>query len=141
MLSATAAADLLMDLPRSNTAAGIGRRALRRMLDGCHALDLAHDAELAVSDLITNAVSSTTGAVLLAARFDDETGVLRVEVSDSDPRAFARGADAQSALGSAGLTIVAAVTTSSGVSASRTGAGRMVWFEIHQYRQAGRLIA
>jgi anti-sigma regulatory factor (Ser/Thr protein kinase) len=141
MLPAIAAADLLMDLPRSNTAAGIGRRALRRMLDGCYALDLARDAELAVSELITNAVSSTTGAVHLAARFDDDTGVLRAEVSDADPRAFTRGAYAQSALGGAGLTIVTAVTTSSGVSASPTGEGKMLWFEIHQYRPAGRLIA
>jgi anti-sigma regulatory factor (Ser/Thr protein kinase) len=141
MLSATAAADLLMDLPRSNTAAGIGRRALRRMLEDCQAPDIARDAELALSELITNAVSYTSGGVLLAACFDESTGVLRVEVSDVDPRMFARHAYAQSELGGAGLTIVRAVATSWGVSPSRSGAGKMMWFEIQQYRAASRLTA
>jgi len=141
MPPATAAADLMMDLPRSNTAAGIGRRALRRMLGECDAMDLARDAELAVSELISNAVSYTTGEVFLCVRFDHARGVLRVEVTDADARPFVRAAYEQSAAGGAGLTIVSAITTCWGVAAPPNGAGKVMWFEIHQYRPAGRLIA
>src|SRR5688572_15314406 len=110
MLSATAVADLVIDLPRSSHAAGIGRRALRRVLAEADAFELLRDAELAVSELITNAVMHTHGAILLEAWFDRVSGVLRVEVSDDDPRVPVEGSQPDSR-GGRGLKVVGAVTT------------------------------
>src|SRR5687767_13753630 len=86
MLPATEVADLMMDLPRSNAAATLGRRALRRVLIEADAYELAADAELATSELITNAVLFTSGTVRLSAWFRPSAGMLRVEVADDDPR-------------------------------------------------------
>ena len=133
-----AVADLLMDLPRSNTAAAVGRRALRRMLTDADAHELAADAELALSELITNAVLFTSGTVRLSARFRADSGMLRVKVADDDPRAPGAGTSPSAG---ASLAVVGAVTTAWGWDADENGTGKIVWFELQQYRPAGRLLA
>jgi len=138
MLPAPAAADLVLDLPRSHIAVGIGRRALRRMLTDCDAFELVRDAELAVSELLTLAVVHTSGDVRLSASLDRSSGVLHVGVSDDDPRPpVAVTLSHPSNLG-AGLSVVGAVTTSWGVDTRSSGDGKTVWFEIHQYRPGSR---
>ena len=127
-----------MDLPRSHTAAGIARRALRRLLAEADAYELVRDAELALSELIANAVTHTNGEVLLAARFDRVSGVLRVEVSDGEPSRPGDGPSKGSPDGGRGLKVVGAVTSSWGVEDTPGSIGKTVWFELRQYRPAGR---
>lgn len=127
-----------MDLPRSHSAAGIARRALRRMLAEADAYELVRDGELALSELISNAVTHTSGEILLAVWFDRETGILRVEVADEEPLTPSDGTTNSSTDGGLGLKVVGAVTSSWGVESTPDGTGKTIWFELRQYQPAGR---
>jgi anti-sigma regulatory factor (Ser/Thr protein kinase) len=128
----------MMDLPRSSSAAGIARRALRTLLAQADAYELVRDGELALSELIANAVSHTAGEVLLAVWLDRDAGLLRVEVTDEDPRPPGDAAGTGSSGGGRGLKIVDAVTSTWGVEDRRDGAGKTIWFELRQFRPVGR---
>jgi anti-sigma regulatory factor (Ser/Thr protein kinase) len=142
MVTTARAADLTVDLPRSNTAPAIARRALRRFLADADAYDLLGDAELAMSELVANAVVHASGHVALAIWWTAETGVLRVEVADGDPNPPVARTTSSPARGR-GLHIVAAITSQWGViedGRAPGGNGKVVWFEIHSFR-AGRRTA
>ena len=133
-----------MDLPRSHSAAGIGRRALRRLLAEADAYELVRDAELALSELVTQRRDAHVAARCSSPRGSTAThGVLRVAVSDDDPRPpVARRRSRTRRMAERGLQIVGAVTTSWGVDDTpATGDGKTIWFELRQYRPAGRRIA
>ena len=138
MRPAPAVAELVIDLPRSGSAPGIGRRALRRMLADACALELAPDAELAASELITTTVAAAAGRVLMSASFEHDTGIVRVEVRDPDAGPTASRLRDASPGAEAAMAVVSAVSTCCGIERQTGRAGTVMWFEIHQYRPTHR---
>jgi anti-sigma regulatory factor (Ser/Thr protein kinase) len=116
---------LQVELARDSVAPGDARRALRNLCADHIENDLLVDAELLVSELVTNALRHGRGDISLRARVDEER--LRVEVIDAgsgfayDPRR----SDFEQ-LGGWGLDIVDVVSTRWG---AHDGATR-VWFEL-----------
>jgi anti-sigma regulatory factor (Ser/Thr protein kinase) len=138
MVTTARAADLTVDLPRSTTAAAISRRALRRFLMECNAHDMLGDAELATSEIVSNAIVHAAGQVLLSAWYHAEEGVLRIEVSDEDPTPPQPRTPADVTARGRGLRIVDTLTSCWGVDEAVDGVGKVVWFEIHAYRSGRR---
>jgi hypothetical protein len=138
MRPAPAVAELFIDLPRSGTAPGIARRGLRRMLADSCALELAADAELAASELITTIVAGAAGRMTMSASFEQDTGIVRVEVRDDDARPIGSGSPESSASAAVAMKVVSAVSTCWGVERQPGRAGTVMWFEIHQYRPTHR---
>ena len=118
---------LLVELPRDSVAPRDARRALR---DTCAAHvddDLLVDAELLVSELVTNALRHGRGEITVCARVDDDR--LLVEVIDAGT-GFAselRNADFDE-VGGWGLDIVDEVSSRWGVYEGTTH----VWFELER---------
>jgi anti-sigma regulatory factor (Ser/Thr protein kinase) len=116
---------LQVELARDPVAPGNARRALRSLCADHIENDLLVDAELLVSELVTNALRHGQGDISLRARVDEER--LRVEVIDAgcgfayDPRC----SDVDE-VGGWGLDIVDVVSSRWGV---HDGAAR-VWFEL-----------
>jgi anti-sigma regulatory factor (Ser/Thr protein kinase) len=116
---------LRVELARDSVAPGDARRALRNLCADHIENDLLVDAELLVSELVTNALRHGQGDISLSARVDEER--LHVEVIDAgsgfayDPR---HGDFDQ--VGGWGLDIVDVVSSRWGV---HDGATR-VWFEL-----------
>jgi CheY-like chemotaxis protein len=131
--------DLLGDLTRSRhrTATlhlgpdlGQVREARRFLIEQCQrwqCLDVIPDAELVISELVTNALVHAGPTCVLRARLAQ--GILRLEVRDEgdgmpDPLA----ADAQAEHGR-GLLLVSALSTAWGVESVPDG-GKLVWAEL-----------
>ena len=116
---------LQVELARDSVAPGDARRALRNLCADHIENDLLVDAELLVSELVTNALRHGRGDISLRARVDEER--LRVEIIDAgsgfayDPR----HSDLEQ-VGGWGLGIVDVVSSCWGV---HDGATR-VWFEL-----------
>ncbi|MGR8010722.1 ATP-binding protein [Streptomyces hypolithicus] len=104
------------------------RRILRLYLTGWGLLDVAAAAELALTELIANAVRHVPGRrcrtrILLRA------GGVRVEVADGCPQLPLPAAGDDLAEGGRGLLLVDAVTHEWGVEPRPDGSGTTVWFE------------
>lgn len=102
------------------------RRAIREWLTDAGRGDLAEDAELAVSEVVTNALLHAGTPVELTARMD--VGFVRVEVADGSshlPRS--RDFDTVSGTGR-GLKLLEQTVDRWG--AERRGEGKVVWFEL-----------
>lgn len=84
--------------------------------------------ELAVSELVTNAVVHAGGPIVLRAR-PTRPG-LRVEVEDGDSRMPHLGDPDPEQAGSRGLPIVAAVADEWGFDSERDEPGKRVWFTL-----------
>jgi anti-sigma regulatory factor (Ser/Thr protein kinase) len=83
------------------------------------------DAELTISELVTNAVIHGAGDVTVRlTRLDDGA---RVEVQDFGPEAVAYRETATSAVGGRGLQIVNAVARAWGTEPATPGPGKTVW--------------
>ena len=108
-------------------AAGEARRFLRSTLAAWGVdSDLADEAELPLSELVTNAVMHTQAEVLLVVRLDDDA--VRIEVHDSsDALPSRRSHDVESGTGR-GLELVEALSHRWGV--QPTASGKAVWFEL-----------
>lgn len=122
-----------MDLPATSRAPSMARDALWRLLPDATKGSRASDAELLVSELVTNCVRhaglSAAGPISLTLEIDN--GQLRVEVSDQG-RGFSRdlstGADGSGTSGW-GLALVKQLADNWG--AERGGeSGVRAWFEI-----------
>lgn len=88
---------------------------------------LREDAELLVSELVTNAVLHTSGEVTLRlARLED--GV-RIEVEDAEPAPPVRLRENESAMTGRGLMLVATLSSAWGVEPAAAG-GKTVWAEL-----------
>jgi anti-sigma regulatory factor (Ser/Thr protein kinase) len=90
--------------------------------------DVAHTAELLVSELVTNAVTHGRGVVRLAIECIDQS--LSVTVSDDDPTAPQVMQAELMALGGRGLRMIDALASSWGVTPHRDGTGKDVWFRL-----------
>jgi anti-sigma regulatory factor (Ser/Thr protein kinase) len=116
---------LEVELARDSVAPANARRALRNLCADHIEDDLLVDAELLVSELVTNALRHGQGDISLCARVDDER--LRVEVIDAGSGFVydLRHGDVEQ-VGGWGLDIVDVVSSRWGV---HEGATR-VWFEL-----------
>lgn len=120
----TNAIDLDVELPRTTAAPRAARRALCGAADGRYDAAVLADAELLVSELVTNAVLHGVGAIRLRLRLCAQT--LLVEVLD-DGAGFDWVLTPDScAAGGRGLGIIDRVATRWGV---RAGSSH-VWFEL-----------
>jgi len=95
---------------------------------------LAADAELLVSELVTNAVNATAGQQQAAIRLrlsSDSVSVL-VEVWDADPQPPAPKDLTEDEEGGRGLFLVAALSTRWSWFLTQEPAGKVVWCELAQ---------
>ncbi len=115
-----------VSLPPDPGSPGAARRLLAVVLADCGRSDLRDAAELALTELTTNALLHAHTEMTVTISCDD--GVLRVEVEDGSavipvPRGY--GPEASTGLG---LALVAAVTHEHGF--TRTDTGKTVWFTL-----------
>jgi anti-sigma regulatory factor (Ser/Thr protein kinase) len=107
-------------------------RAARRLLaDAARELELSTDvlaiAELALSEVVTNAVVHGTPPITMCIGVDG--GHLRIVVSDADPVRPRADETRLDATGGRGLAILTTVAGAWGVE-SELGGGKSVWFTI-----------
>ncbi len=119
-----AAARVSTDLPSATASAGTARRFLRDSL-GAPDEALLADAELLVSELVTNAVLHASSSPRLDIVLDDER--VRVEVYDDDPVMPRMLQPDEGALGGRGILLLDRIASRWG--AERRGDGKVVWFE------------
>ena len=119
-----------LDLGDDTRAVAAGRRATVQLLELWHLTDLRSDAELLVSELVTNAVLHGRSGVTLTVAVAD--GVLEVGVMDRSrilPSPRASAADAPwRAEGGRGLRMVDRLADEWGVAALPDG--KQVWFRL-----------
>jgi anti-sigma regulatory factor (Ser/Thr protein kinase) len=134
-------AGLRADLPAQPRSVCQARTAVRRALAAWGMAELTCDAELLVSELVTNAVEHADGpSIGFALRPEaDATGyaALICEVSDSSPVRPLPQAPADGAERGRGLAIVAALAATSGVRASPDG--KTAWFTLALSGRAERI--
>lgn len=118
--------DRTASLPRQTDSPALARRLVGTVLDQCGRAGWRYAAELAVTELVTNAVLHAHTELLLRARCDGRA--LRVEVEDFNPRLpVARRYGPESSTGR-GMALVAALTSEHGV--IPTDRGKIVWFAV-----------
>jgi anti-sigma regulatory factor (Ser/Thr protein kinase) len=115
---------LEVELVRDSVAPGDARRALRNLCVDHIEDDLLVDAELLVSELVTNALRHGRGDISLCARVDEER--LRVEVIDAGSGFAHDLRHSDDRVGGWGLDIVDVVSSRWGVHEGATH----VWFEL-----------
>ena len=131
-MSGEVLAEQSWELEPAALSARAAREHVRSLLDTASRLDWLDAAELAVSEVVTNAVLHAHTSIRVFARIDDE-GLL-VEVHDLNPTLPSpRSYDAHATTGR-GMELVAAVTTAHGVHASSNG--KVVWFRLSDADQA-----
>jgi anti-sigma regulatory factor (Ser/Thr protein kinase) len=115
-------------LARDVSAPSKGRGAVGSLLGHDVPSPFVSDAMLATSELVTNALVHAHGNLEVAARFDRERGLLRVEVSDSSvnvPRPMEQVGDE---VGGFGLQLVANMASAWGCMLNEHG--KTMWFEL-----------
>lgn len=117
---------IAQSFPPEPMSARNARRFLRSFLRQQARDDLVDAAEVALSEVVTNAVlHAHTDCEVSAALLDD--GSLRVEVTDSSPQLPAQRRYGEQATTGRGMQLVAAVTADCGVISNGDG-GKTVWF-------------
>ena len=106
---------------------GAARRLVRELLEANDRLEWAEAAELAVSEVVTNAVLHAHSEVEVSAAI--ELDRVRIRVRDSSPTLPSQRDYDNHATTGRGLDLVAAVTLEHGVE-SLGGAGKVVWFSV-----------
>ena len=95
-------------------------------------LDLPHDtvsvAELALSEIVTNAVVHGEPPIVIAVRATPER--LHVSVADASPARPRADETRLDATGGRGLAIVAAVAGAWGCEPDAVGPGKRIWFSV-----------
>jgi GAF domain-containing protein/anti-sigma regulatory factor (Ser/Thr protein kinase) len=109
-------------------AAGHARRFVRTTLAGWGLQDVADEAELPLSELVTNAVMHTRTEVSLVLRLDVDGDALRIEVHDTSSDLPSRRSRDMEAGTGRGLELVEAIAHRWGV--QPTDSGKAVWFEL-----------
>ena len=123
-VDAEVAVDLM--LPPEATSAGEARRLLRDALDGVVVEDSMDAAQVAVSEIVTNALVHAGTPMRLRVLLG--TPGLRVELGDGSPHLPHRRDYSEVASTGRGLHVVGEVVDSWG--AYPSGDGKVVWFEI-----------
>ena len=113
-------------LPPDPISARHARRFLRTFLDSAHREDLRDNAELALSEVVTNAVLHAHTDLQVTVLLDD-VGALRVDVADHNPQLPVQRRYSAQATTGRGMELVAALTTDCGVE-SHGHRGKTVWF-------------
>lgn len=116
-----------LDLPAQRDSATRARRWLRDLLDEAGRTRWIDDAELALSEVVTNALLHAHTPVQVAVQVSD--AAIRVEVVDHSPTLPVRREHASEATTGRGLELVAAVTSAHGVDPI-DGNGKAVWFVV-----------
>ena len=118
-----------LELDASPESARKARQFFRNVARHCHlAPEQISRGELAVSELVTNAVTHARGPIRL--RAGTRPPGMRVEVADGDPRTPHMGDPTPDRAGSRGLPIVAAVADEWGWDSDADEAGKRVWFTL-----------
>ncbi|HEV7884025.1 MAG TPA: ATP-binding protein [Solirubrobacteraceae bacterium] len=118
---------LQVELPRARVAPGDARRVLRNLCANHVEADLLVDAELLVSELVTNAIRHGEGDITLCARVDDDRLVVEVIDQGSGFEYELRRQDFEH-VGGWGLDIVDDLSSRWGVHEGTTH----VWFELER---------
>jgi anti-sigma regulatory factor (Ser/Thr protein kinase) len=118
---------LQVELPRARVAPGEARRALRDLCAHHVEADLLVDAELLVSELVTNALRHGQGDISLCAWVDDDRLVVEVIDEGSGFEHELRRHDFEQ-VGGWGLDIVDDISSRWGVHEGTTH----VWFELER---------
>ncbi len=116
-----------LELEATPASASAARRLVRQSLVECERQQWCDAAELAVSELVTNGVLHAHTMLTVAVRCSPEG--LRVEVQDTNPMLPAQHQYSDHATTGRGMALVAAATTSHGVTEIGSG-GKAVWFTI-----------
>lgn len=117
----------VVSLPPVPSSVRAARRFLAVLLGDVGHREWLEAAELAVSEIVTNAVLHAHTAVTLSARVDEEA--LRVEVRDGNPSVPTQRRYDEQATTGRGMSLVAAITQSHGTT-SLGEEGKIVWFSI-----------
>jgi len=124
-----------LELEASPESARKARQFFRDAAGQCHlAPELIRRGELAVSELVTNAVLYARGPIRLQA--GTRKPGMRVEISDGDPRAPHMGHPTPDRVGSRGLPIVEAVAAEWGWDSEADERGKRVWFTLPTHDDA-----
>ena len=115
-------------LPPDVRAVASAREFLRSTLGAWSAEDLLDEAELVLSELVTNALVHAEGGAGVTLTFDGAADRLTISVHDSSPRRPRERRAGPDALGGRGLGIVEAVADDWGVRVE--GSGKTVWAEL-----------
>lgn len=107
-------------------APGRARRAVREVVGDRASPECVDAAELAVSEVVTNTILHAHTAAELSIRL--EADLLRVEVRDFNPVVPVQRSYGEHATTGRGMALVAAVTSSCGV--TRVPDGKIVWFVV-----------
>ena len=114
-------------LPDDKTAPGLARAFLREAVCDIHHAEVLDEAELLVSEVVTNAVLH--GAPPITVRVECDGNRLLVSVTDRNPEpARVRDAGPEDVSGR-GIRLVDIISDEWGVK-PRSGAGKDVWFTI-----------
>ena len=105
------------------------RQFLRAFLAARHREDLTDAAELALSEVVTNAVLHAHTPLEVTAELADD-GELRVEVADRNSQLPAQRDYGAQATTGRGMQLVAALTAACGVRTHGSGGGKAVWFVV-----------
>jgi two-component sensor histidine kinase len=116
------------DLEPSGFAPAQARRMVREVVTPLMPPDVAHTAELLVSELVTNAITHGTGMVRLSIDCADHT--LSVSVSDDEPAAPSVQPELPLAVGGRGLRMIEALAGAWGVREHDNKPGKDVWFRL-----------
>lgn len=114
-----------MELPATPSSAAAGRRFVRDTLRVWKADSIVEAAELAVSELVSNAVLHARSAPLVRLRLSQNR--LRLEVSDASSLAPASKPYGSHAATGRGMMLVRTLATNWGTTTD--GAGKTVWCE------------
>ena len=119
-----------VDLPPDPRSAGRARQFIRATLDEWRLTELDADAELMVSELVTNALlhAGTTITVQALTCGNDRRWTLRVGVSDDNSRVSQSSSFSDLVTTGRGLGIVRGLASNHGVAVN--GSGKTVWFEL-----------
>ena len=118
----------VIDLEPSGSAPAQARRVVRETIGTLVPADVAHTAELLVSELVTNAITHGTGTVRLA--IDCADHCLSVTVGDDEPAAPQLQPEELMSDGGRGLRMIESLASAWGVKPRAQGPGKDVWFRL-----------
>lgn len=118
----------VLELEPSGIAPAQARRMLRETVASLVPADVAHTAELLVSELVTNAITHGRGVVRLS--IDCADHCLSVTVSDDEPATPQVQPERLMSDGGRGLRMIESLASAWGVNPRHDSPGKDVWFRL-----------